>query len=322
MPLDPQVEALLASWAVEGAVPIEELTPEQAREDFEATATTRFGPVEEVDEVEERAAPGPVAAIPVRVYRADAGDEAAPAVVYFHGGGWVIGNLDTHDGVCRALANRVGCTVVSVDYRLAPENPFPAAVEDAWAATQWVAEHASALRVDRNRIAVSGDSAGGNLSAVVARRARDHGLPLVLQALVYPVTDHDFRTGSYLEFADSSELSRAEMEWFWNHYVPDPAARDHPDASPLRAPDLAGVAPAFVATAECDPLRDEGDAYGERLRAAGVPTTVRCYAGLAHGYNRMIAHVDAARAAFEEACEALRAALYAERFGSPSTTRS
>jgi acetyl esterase len=218
------------------------------------------------------------ATIPARVYAPQRSDAT---VVWFHGGGWVIGGIDTHDAMCRTLANAARSTVVSVAYRLAPEHRFPTALEDAWAALRWASRtYPSAPLV------VGGDSAGGNLAAVCALRARDRGGPaLALQVLVYPVTDHDFTTGSYRERAgDDGLFSRRSMEWFWDQYVPDPVERANPEASPLRAPDLSGLPPAAVVTAEYDPLRDEGRAYAQRLRDAGVAVMADHYDDMAHPF--------------------------------------
>jgi acetyl esterase len=236
-----------------------------------------------------------------------------PILAYYHGGGWVVGSLDTHEGVCRALANRARCLVVAVDYRLAPEHPFPAAVEDAWAAVEWLSENAAEIGGDPGRLAVGGDSSGGNLAAVMALRARDRGLRLAFQLLVYPVTDHDLDSPSYLANADGYGLRRESMRWFWDQYLSDPAQRSHPEASPLRASDLAGVAPALVLTCEYDPLRDEGEAYAERLRRAAVPVSISSYEGMIHGFFRMPAVIDAACRALDETGSALRKALSLER---------
>jgi acetyl esterase len=248
-----------------------------------------WGLPDEVDEVVDLLIPGPSGTIRVRVYR-PLSTELLPAVVYFHGGGWVVGTIESHDPVCRALANRTPCVVVAVDYRLAPEWPFPAALDDAWAATQWVADEALKLGADASRIVVAGDSAGGNLAAAVALRARDSGLSLALQALVYPVTDFDFESESYARYDSGLNLTRAKMQWYWAQYL---AGADglHPDASPLRAPDLAGVAPALVQVAELDPLLSEGEAYAARLAEAGVPVILTRYDGMIHGFIRMPALV-------------------------------
>jgi acetyl esterase len=213
----------------------------------------------------------------------------------------VVGSLETHDGIGRALASRSGSSVVAVDYRLAPEHRFPAAVEDAWAVTE-------AMAGETERVAVAGDSAGGNLAAVVARRARDRELQLQFQVLVYPVTDFNLETGSYAANADGYGLTRNGMRWYWEQYL---GGQDggQPDASPLRAADLSGVAPALVLTSEHDPLRDEGRAYAHRLREAGVPVRLVDYEGMIHGFWRMAAVIDRAQDALDEVAGALRAAL-------------
>jgi acetyl esterase len=245
----------------------------------------------------------------VRIYKPE-GRPPLPALVYFHGGGWVIGSLETHDGACRELANRIGCAVVSVDYRLAPESRYPAAAEDCYAATQWVAENAKALGVDAKRIAIGGDSAGGNLAAVVALMARDRGGPALRhQLLIYPVTDADFERASYRENAEGYLLTTKAMAWFWGHYVPELAQRQDGYAAPLRAKDLAGLPPAFVLTAEFDPLRDEGEAYAKRLAQAGVPTRLQRYDGAIHGFFAMGVLSQVARTAIDDAIAEVRAAL-------------
>ena len=309
MPLDPQAQAYLDGLAAAGALPHDQLSVEEARRLTEQGAAAVFGPKDRVGSVVDRALPGPVR---VRIYEPPGSERPLPALVYFHGGGWVVGSLDSHDGPCRALAARTPCVVVAVDYRLAPENRFPAAVEDAWAATAWVAEHAASIGADPRRIAVGGDSAGGNLAAVVALRARDHGLSLALQLLVYPVTDRSFDTPSYRECASGYFLTLDSMRWFWDHYLgPDGDGAD-PEASPLRAADLAGVAPGLVVTAEYDPLRDEGEAYARRLEEAGVPVTLSRYDGMIHGFYRMAAAMDRTQDALNESAAALRTA-----FGQP-----
>jgi acetyl esterase len=264
-----------------------------------------WGLPDEVDEVVDLLIPGPAGKLRVRVYR-PLSTELMPVVIWFHGGGWVVGTLDSHDPVCRALANRTPCVVVAVDYRLAPEAPFPAAVEDSWAATQWVAQEALKLGGDASRIAVAGDSAGGNLAAAVALRARDSGLELALQVLVYPVTDSDLDSESYLRLATGLNLTRAKMEWYWQQYLGG-ADGSQPEASPLRALDLAGVAPALVQTAEHDPLLSEGEAYAARLAEAGVPVTLTRYEGMIHGFIRMPALVAEADFALAEVASAVAA---------------
>jgi acetyl esterase len=267
------------------------------------------GPVEPVARVESRTLPGPAGEIPVRIY-APSEARRLPALVYFHGGGFVIGSLDTHDGTCRSLANAIGCTLVSVDYRLAPEHKFPAGPEDCYAATRWVVEKGAEIGVDGSRVAVGGDSAGGNLAAVVALMARDRrGPALRHQLLIYPVANHDFATASYEENKQGYLLSREMMRWFWNHYLVESQDGANPYASPLRAPSLAGLPPAHVITAEYDPLRDEGEALAARLQREGVPTTHVRYAGMIHGFFSMTAMLDVAKRAVAEAATAVRAKL-------------
>jgi acetyl esterase len=234
----------------------------------------------------DRVIPGPGGDLPVRVYRKLGGPGQAPAIVYYHGGGWVVGDLDSHDGCCRVLADVSGCVVVSVDYRLAPEHRFPAAVDDAVAAFRWVQEHHREVGVLAGRVGVMGDSAGGNLAAVVAQRCRDEDPP-VAQSLVYPATDAHLDSESHRLFAEGFFLTRQDMEWFRGHYLPEVATWDSPAASPLLADDVSGLAPALVVTAGFDPLRDEGAAYAERLEAAGVPCEYRCYDDLVHGFFGM-----------------------------------
>ena len=225
---------------------------------------------------------GPETPLDVRAYTPPS-DAALPVLVYFHGGGWVRGDLDTHDGLCRLLAQAVNCVVVSVDYRRAPEHPFPTPVHDAYAATEWAAAYADIVGGDGERIAVGGDSAGGNLAAAVTLRARERGGPDIdHQVLLYPVTDYDLDTDSYHENAEGYLLSRASMRWYWNRYLDDDLDGANPYASPLRAPDLADLPSATVVTAGYDPLRDEGAAYADRLREAGVAVTHANYPGMVH----------------------------------------
>jgi acetyl esterase len=307
MPLDPGLKLVLDQLAANPGPQLHELPVAQARTFFEQMQLPR--PELKVASVEDRRIPGPAGEIPVRIYQPD-GKAPLPALVYFHGGGWVIGSLETHDASCRELANRVGCVVISVDYRLAPEHRYPAAAEDCFAATKWAAENADALGVDPKRIAIGGDSAGGNLAAAVALMARDRrGPALRHQLLIYPVTDADFTRASYRENAEGYLLTTKAMEWFWGHYVPDAAQRKESYAAPLQAKDLAGLPPAFVITAEYDPLRDEGEAFASRLQEAGIPTTAKRYDGAIHGFFAMGLLAEVARRAVDDAVAALRAAL-------------
>ena len=308
MPLDPQAKAVLDQFASMGGPQLHEMSVAQARE-LILGMVALAGEPESIARIENRTVPGPAGQIPVRIYT-PVGTAPFPVLVYFHGGGWVIGNLDTHDGICRSLANRVGCLIVSVDYRLAPEHRFPAAPEDCYAATRWLAEHAGSLGGDKGRIAVGGDSAGGNLAAVVALMARDRGGPkLAFQLLVYPATDTDFETRSYRENSEGYFLTRADMVWFWNHYAPRDEDRRNPYAAPLRAASLRGLPPALVITAEFDPLCDDGNAYAARLREDGVPVRLSQQDGLIHGFFQMGAVIDRGRASVDEASRALKDAF-------------
>jgi acetyl esterase len=243
------------------------------------------GPPEPVAEVLDRRMAGPVGELPLRIYRHDRRVVAAAAIVFYHGGGWVVGSLDSHDALCRRLCNACEATVVSVDYRLAPEHRFPAAIDDCESATRWVAATATELKIDHSRITVCGDSAGGNLAAAVTLRLR--GLvPLAAQILFYPIVDHSYDRPSYHENAEGYFLSRATMEWFWGHYLAHASDGASVDASPLRARDFRGLPPAYVLTAGYDPLRDEGRAYAQALVAAGVDVTFVEFAGLVHGFLR------------------------------------
>jgi acetyl esterase len=306
MALDPQARALLDQLASMGGGPLSSYPVEGARQLMDAmVAMSGTGP--EVAHVEDRSIPGPAGTIPARLYR-PAGD-ALPLLVYFHGGGWVLGGLASHDAVCRALANAAGCAVLAVDYRLAPEHRYPAAADDCYAATVWAVANARTLGADPARVAIGGDSAGGNLTAVTALRARDQGTPpLRFQLLIYPVTDHGFDTASYRDNAEGYLLTHGDMVWFWNHYLGDGDGAE-PYASPLRATDLRGLPPALVITAGFDPLRDEGEAYAKRMQDAGVPVTLTRYDGMIHGFFGMGAQLDKAKAAVDEAARALRAAF-------------
>ena len=237
-----------------------------------------------------------------------------PVLVYFHSGGWVFGSVEGHDPICRALANRACCLVVSVDYRLAPEHPFPAAPEDCYAATRWVAEHADEIKADSTRVAVGGDSSGGNLAAAVALMARDRGGPrLCQQVLIYGETDYyEPGTTTYTTYAEGYGLTRASMAWFWDQYLTRPVDRQHPYAAPLRAADLNGLAPALIITAEYDPIRDEAEHYALRLQQAGVPTRLSRYDGMIHGFFRMFAVLERSHEALAEIAATLRAAFARE----------
>ena len=305
MALDPEVPPILELFeALEmpepGSVPASVM-----REAFVAP------PVEEptpVSSIEDTSLPGPDGPVPVRIYRPSL-DSITPVVVYFHGGGWVMGSPEMSDEFARQLCSGSECTVVSVDYRLAPETPFPGGLEDCYAATAWTAENAEALGVDATRLAVAGDSAGGNLAAAVCLLARERGGPAIAhQLLIYPVTDDDFERPSYVDNAEGYLLTRDMMRWFWEQYLADPAEADNPLVAPLKA-DLSGTPGATVITAGYDPLRDEGNALAERLAAAGVPVELRQFPGMVHGFLTLAGGLTQTGVAMDYQCQRLRECL-------------
>ncbi len=300
MTLHPQVQTALEEAEAAGAPPMETLTPAQAREQLWA-GTKLLGPGPDVATTDELRAPGPEGEIPVQRYQpVEASGDGA--IVYFHGGGWVVGDIQTHDIYCRALSNATGAQVFSVDYRLAPENPYPAAPEDCLAATSWVIENAAQWNIDASKIAIAGDSAGGNLAAAITLMARDRGGPeIAAQLLIYPVTDYNFATDSYLDNATKYMLTRDLMIWFWRHYVGNQVHSLDPYAAPLRAESLTDLPPAWVITAEYDPLRDEGNSYAAKLKEAGVEVEHHCYEGMIHGFTRCINQFDVAQQAVKDA---------------------
>jgi len=301
--LDPQVEAYLRERRAAGARPVHELSVAEARQ----TELAELEPAtpERVREVLERTIPGPECDIVVRIYLVRAA-RPLPVLVYFFGGGWVLGSLAAADPVCRRLANATPCAVVSVAYRRAPENPFPAGLEDCYAATFWVAEHAAELGLDPTRLAVGGASAGGNLAAAVALLARERGGPtLALQLLVYPPLDHRADTPSMHQELDPRLFGGKDVTWCWSHYLAEPAHGDSPLASPLRVQDPHGLPAALVITAELDPLRDEGELYAARLADAGVPTELVRFDGAIHGFFSRADRFDAAAEAQRLAASAL-----------------
>jgi acetyl esterase len=286
MALDEATRGFLARMAATGEPPLEQLPVADARA-VVAAFRDFYGPAPAMARVED-----------ITIDAHDGGsfgarllvpsEPARGVIVYYHGGGWVIGSPDDYEHLGRAVASRTGCAVVLVGYRRAPEHRYPAAVEDAWTALRWTAVHAADIAGAEAPLIVAGDSAGGNLAAVVCRRARENGPDVALQVLVYPVCDCDLDHPGYREPSNQLMLTRAAMAWFWDHYLPQEALREHPDASPLRAEDLAGVAPAVIVTAEHDVLRAEGEAYAARLRGAGVPVEERCFAGQMHGFFAMV----------------------------------
>ena len=304
MPLDSSYDEMLRQLAALGGPSLAEVPVEVGREMYRAMQVE--APEVEVDAVTDITADG----VPARVYRPH-GDGPYPVVMMFHGGGWVIGDLDTADCQSREVCRGTGALVVSVDYRLAPEHRFPSAAEDCYSATVWAAEHAAAYDGDASSLAVAGDSAGGNLAAVVAQMARDRrGPEIAFQLLVYPVTDGvNFDRPSYRDNAEGYLLTAAAMHWFWDRYAPTRDDRRHPYASPLLADDLSRLPPALVMTAEYDPLRDEGEDYARALAKAGVDARFVRYDGFIHGFFAHTRMIDATREAMSDACAALRVAF-------------
>ncbi len=312
MTIDPGAQQVIALIQAADRPPYETVGHMEARRLYlEARRVLQPDPAP-IGEMRDLTAPGPAGPIAIRLYRARAAKagEAQPALIYFHGGGWVIGNLDSHDGVCRGLANGADCTVLSVDYRLAPEDKFPAAIDDAVAATEWIAENAASLGIDREKLAVGGDSAGGNLSAVVALNARDKGAPkLRFQLLIYPACDMAMTHPSIAERAEQLPLTRATLKWFIDLYLRSAADAGDWRASPLKAKSFANLPPAYVLTAGCDPLRDEGEAYAAALKAAGVPVQAKRFDGQIHGFMTMGKFIPDAAKAMVEMSAALKRAL-------------
>jgi acetyl esterase len=306
--LDHEIQPIVDLLNAAPGPPAHEIPVSQARAGHDRETEVMSGPGEEVAEVRDIAVPGPGGQIPVRVFR-PAGEGPLPLVAYAHGGGWALGSLDGFDPLCRALANDAGAVVASIGYRLAPEHSFPAGLDDVRAAVRWLAANARELGGDADRVAIAGDSAGGNLATVTARRLRDEGGPaLRFQALVYPVCDSALNTPSYRESADGFGLTAASMKRFWELYLDGADGRD-PDASPLQAPDLSGLPAAFVLTVRDDVLRDEGEAYARALEAAGVPVTLRRYDGAVHGFFRWLGKTQLSRRAVAEVGAALREGL-------------
>ena len=304
MPVDPQIQALLDKGT--GVPATHTLAVETARAQYEARIAL-MAPPAEIASMREQMIDRPGGELRIRTYT-PYGSGLFPLLVFFHGSGFVLCSLDTHDGMCRNLCAGAECVVASVDYRLAPEHKYPAGINDCLLATRWAAAHAAELGADARRIAVGGDSAGGNMAAVTALRVRDEGGPALCgQLLLYPVTDyHTPGTPSYEENAEGYGLTRETMKWFWDHYLTNPSEGTLPHASPLRAADFSGLPPALVITAEYDPLRDEGELYADGLKRAGVPTRLSRYNGVNHGFMFWVGLVDKASAAMNETGHWLR----------------
>jgi acetyl esterase len=319
--LDSDAQAVVDQVVAAGIPPINTLVPQNARmlPDIAQAAMGVLGSSltsrtvtpfpEPVSAIAHQVIPSNGRSVVLRVYTPN-GTGPFPVLVYTHGGGFVIFDLDTYDATCRALCNAAECVVVSVGYHQAPEHPFPAAPEDAFAAYLWVLNNAASINGDPSRIAVGGESAGGNLATVTALQARDKGVKLpIFQLLVYPMTNAAFDTPSYQEHADAKPLNKPLMQWFWGHYLASPADAANPYVSPLRAASLSGLPPALVITAEVDPLRSEGEAYAMRLREAGVPVVHKHYTGVMHEFFSMPAVIDKAKEAVNDAAKALKQAF-------------
>ena len=307
MTLDFATVELLEQMAAGGGKPLHESSAEEARALFAGMAELA-GPAPDMFRVEEHSLTVPDGEVPLRVLVPL--ERPAGVIVYYHGGGWVIGSIDETDTVGRKLAERTSCAVVLVDYRLAPEHRYPVAVDDSWAALEWAGGRVDELARPGAPLFVAGDSAGGNLAAVMALRARDRGGPPIAgQILIYPVTDADFERPSYTDPANQLLLTTEGMAWFWDHYVPDRDRRSEPDASPLRAADLAGLPPAVVLTAEYDVLRDEGEAYADRLREAGVPVNFKRHPGQTHGFFTLLM-LPGSESGFQQVVKAVRSTIY------------
>ena len=306
MPLHPQAQAVIDQVNALGLPSNHTVTPQEARENARSRPRPA-GP--EVASVEDRTIPGPDGGVPVRIYT-PSGSGPFPILAWYHGGGWVIGDLESADASARHLCSGAGCVVVSVDYRLAPETKFPGPAEDCYAATVWAVENAHSINADPSRLAVGGDSAGGNLAAAISLMAADRNGPeIAFQLLVYPVTDRSFDTASYVDNAEGYMLTQDGMRWYWDQYLANDADAANPYAAPLQAQSVAGQPPALVLTAEFDPLRDEGEAYGKRLREAGVETAISRYDGMIHGFFGMVGVIDGGGEAMAESHNALKAAF-------------
>lgn len=301
MELDSKAKSLLTALAAIGQPAIDKIPLEVAREQVEQGYAKMKIPTEQVGSIQNLTIPGPGIDIPLRVYIPE-GAGSFPVIVFFHGGGWVFFHLDAYDPICTHLCAAAECIVVSIDYRLSPENKFPAATNDCFIATRWILEHCEEWNGDSSRIFLSGDSAGGNLATVTAMRIRDEGVPVIKgQIMIYPVTDFwKHEKPSYIEFADSYGLTMADMKWFWDMYLGNEKDAANPNAAPLQAPDLSGLPPALVIVSGYDPLRDEGIAYAKRMTEAGVPVKLSVYEDMIHGFLSYIGILKQAKTAIEE----------------------
>ena len=307
MPLDLELSALMRDLEARGVKPLTLMTPAEARAQrrLAAVLMTKGAQPEAVGAVRDEVIPEQ--GLRLRIYSPSSGSPPFPLIVYFHGGGWVVGDLDTHDAQTRMLCNRTCSLVIAVDYRLAPEAPFPAAVHDAYAATCWAVEHAAALGADPGRVAVAGDSSGGNLAASVALLARDKGGPsLIAQGLIYPALDPTMRSSSMSAYAEGYDLSVDDLSWFYRQYLPDPAMYDDPRATPFASASFAGLPRTVIAVAEFDPLHDEDVTFAKCLQSAGVRVALRYYEGLPHNFFSMALAIQRAREAVDDFCAQLR----------------
>ncbi|WP_313806726.1 alpha/beta hydrolase [Sphingobium sp.] len=312
MPIDPVIQAMMDSLAAAGVPPIHSLSVDKARAQVRALEGVAAGAPPDVASIHDFSIPSSNGAIPARLFR-PAGPSAG-VIVYFHAGGWVLGDLESAALQLYWLVHATRCALLSVAYRLAPEHRFPAAVDDACAALTWAAENKAVLAGSDVPLIVAGESAGANLAAVACIDARDRGKSNVaLQVLLYPVTDSDLTRSSYEEFAAGYLLERSTMAWFWNHYAPDARARSDPRAAPILASNFAGLPPAFIQTAECDPLRDEGEAFGAKLRQAGVDVRAQRRTGLIHGYASFVTVSPAATAAMQDVADAITDCVLSQR---------
>lgn len=313
MRFDPEIEMMFAKASEQPTPELSQMSMADARRGYCQQSAVYGGPVIDMAQVTDLAAAGPAGEIPLRLYRPHGVPETgAPALVYIHGGGWNIGSIESHDRVCRQIANRAGCTVVSVEYRLAPEHPAPAAAEDVIAAVQWICDHAAELGLDRDRLGVGGDSAGGGLTAVAALSARDADIPLRCQILIYPGLDNRDVAWSYpsrITYAAVPPLTRAMMEYFMAGFLPDKARAEDWRVSPLAADSVAGAAPALVITGGCDPLHDEALKYVARLSEAGVAVIHRHFPGMIHGFIEMAGVLTATNLALDTIAFVLRERL-------------